>query len=148
MSCMAALSWTAYSLLGLQTSMFLWAFPVLWIMQMSLAIEFKAKIPLALSKLIWSMFWMVSNIIILSRGQPIFRRLWQFARFLPPDLPILVSARPCKTNDLLERLISNKYWLGYCRHLRTFIARLLVDEHTAYAVGTNMSNVFSILPIQ
>lgn len=69
-SCMAALSWTAYSLLNMQTSVFLWAFPVLWIMQMSLAIEFKAKIPLALASLS-GLFWMLANIIIIAAAAKI-----------------------------------------------------------------------------
>ncbi len=64
-SCMAALSWTAYSLLNLQSSALFWAFPIMWIIHMSLAVELRAKIPLALA-IISGLFWLVTNITLLS----------------------------------------------------------------------------------
>ena len=62
---MATLSWTAYSLQYLQTQEYYWAFPALLVVQIALAIELRAKIPLALASLS-GLFWLVTNLIILT----------------------------------------------------------------------------------
>lgn len=69
-SCMAALSWTAYSLLNLQISTFIWAFPIIWVIQMSLAAELKAKIPLVLASLS-GLFWLIGNVVIITTAAKI-----------------------------------------------------------------------------
>lgn len=48
LSAMIAMSWSALSLLSPDISKYHWMFPAIWALQMSLAIEFKAKLPLAL----------------------------------------------------------------------------------------------------
>ncbi len=67
---MAALSWTATTFMTFTPSTLFWAFPALWIMQMALAIEFKAKIPLVLATLS-GFLWAISNVATLTTTEQI-----------------------------------------------------------------------------
>lgn len=64
-SAMAALSWTALSVSSLQISPLYWVFPTVWIMQMVLSIEMRAKLPLVLATLS-GLIWALGQLFILT----------------------------------------------------------------------------------